>query len=1119
MKICITPQKTYFKTIRLMFSLIVLFLLVSFHSEVNAQTKKITIQQNNVTVEQVLSFLEKEAQVVFFYIDNDVELSRKVSLNLKDQPVTIILDELFKNTQNSYKIDRKQVYITKKSKPAEINDKRENNRKITGIVVDEKNTVLPGVTVSVFGSPRGVITDIDGSFSIEVSFADKLVFSFVGMQNQTVDIAEQTNINVMMSEQASELEEVTVVAYGTQKKESVIGAITSVSIENLKMPAGKISTALAGQMAGIVSVQSTGEPGESANFWIRGVSTFGANNKPLILVDGIERDLDLVDTEDIESFSILKDATATAVYGVRGANGIILITTKKGKESLKPAIKARVEYGSMSPVRLPKLANASQWIDYFNDISYDDSGVIPIPASEKEKYLTGYDSDLYPNVDWVKTVFRSYSPNMKAGLNITGGGKNFKYYISGNFYSENGMYNPIKNPNYDNSVAFNRFSFRSNIHVDITNSTKLTLNLANQYDTRNRLGENHNTLWTGILQTPAISLPTIYSDGKYAKMRPANSINPYYSLNFTGFSQDTWFNSQSLIGITQDFSEIITKGLTMNAKFSWDAVNSNIVDQRKRPNTYYALNRDENGDIVYEETATGSNYLSLNRTNRGTKTINFESSILYENVFDARHRVGAMILFSMREHNNDFPTDFIEAIPYRNMGFAGRATYSFEDKYFFEGNFGYNGSENFAPKYRFGFFPSIALGYLVSNEEFFRELTSTIHLLKIKSSYGLIGNDKIGGDRRFAFNTEMQDSNVSGWIFGNSGQISYSGITTGHPGNPNVAWEEARKFNIGVELGLFNALTIQADYFFDRRDGIYIMQESVPSIVGNNIQQYVNLGKMQNQGIDSSLEFFKKLGDLFVSIRGNFTFNRNKKLYDDKPTPVWAYQEEVNEPLNQNRGLVALGLFELEEDIVTSPSQSFFGQVRVGDIKYRDINGDGVIDNYDRIAIGYSTIPEINYGFGLSVNWKGFDASAFFQGVSHVTKFIGGNSVFGSVGNLMISGQIQSDVADKRWSLNNPNPNAEYPRMSVSLNSNNRAPSTFWQRDMSFIRLKNMEFGYTIPKKITNQVGVSDVRVYFLCVNMLTFSKFKLWDPESGGTTGGNYPQMRTLNLGMNINF
>lgn len=1098
-----------------------LFALVLIGVPAFSQNQSVVLSGKDITIQSAFEQIEKQTGLTFAYDAGTLDLKKIISGEIKANRLGEVLTQILKGTNSEYVINDKRI-IVRPTKQAVTNRHGEQaynskDKVVTGIVSDENGEPLPGATVQIEGTTRGVLTATDGSFSIEVASGDKLLVSFVGMKPKTVTIGTSFNLGIQLESLANELADVTVVAYGSQRKESVIGAITGLSVNDIKMPAGKLSTALAGQLAGVVSVQSTGEPGESANFWIRGISTFGANNKPLILVDGIERDLDLVDPEDIESFSILKDATATAVYGVRGANGIVLITTKKGQESVRPSIKTKFEYGYMSPVKLPQLADASQWIDYFNDVTYDESGIIPYPDSEKEKFLTNADPDLYPNVNWMNTVMKKRTPNMKGNISITGGNNKFRYYISGNFYREEGMYNPVKNPDYNNSVSFNRFSFRSNIDVNITKSTLLTLNLANQYDTRNRLGENHSTIWQGILQTPAISLPLIYSDGNYARMKPANSINPYYSLNYTGFSRDTWFNSQSLIGITQDFSDIITKGLKANVKFSWDAINSNIVDQRKRPSTYFAIGRADDGTLLYEQTSEGSDYLSLNRSNRGSKTINFESSIIYENLFNERHRVSAMILFSMRQHSSDFPANFIDAIPNRNTGIAGRATYSYADKYFFEANFGYNGSENFAPKYRFGFFPSVAVGYMISNEKYFENLKHIVNLLKLKASYGLIGNDQIGGNRRFAFNTEM-NNRAPGYTFGSIGQLSYTGIATGHPGNPNVAWEEAKKFNTGIEIGLYSALKIQADYFFDRRDGIYIQQESVPSVVGNNVQQYVNLGKMQNQGFDASLEFYKNFGDLFVSARGNFTFNRNKKLYDDKPTPIWPYQEEVNEPLYQNRGLVALGLFTSDEEIANSPSQTF-STPRVGDIKYKDINGDGVIDPYDVIAIGYSTIPEISYGFGASINWKGFDLSLFFQGVDHVTKFIGGLSIFGGGGNPLVTGQIFSEVADGRWSLKNPNPNAEFPRLSLSDNKNNKMRSSFWQRDMGFLRLKNAEIGYTLPKKLYSKAGISDLRIYIVGTNLLTFSKFKMWDPESGGTTGGSYPQMKSLNLGVNLHF
>ena len=913
----------------------------------------------------------------------------------------------------------------------------------------------------------------------------------------------------------AELDEVTIVAYGKQRKVSVIGAINTISTDELKSPVGKLSNSLAGQLAGIVVMQRSGEPGAGADFWIRGINTFGANNKPLVLVDGVERELDLVDAEDIASFSILKDATATALYGVRGANGIVLITTKRGVESV-PRISAKVEYGLANPVRLSKLANASQWIDYYNDISLESSGRLAIESAERAMYLNGTDPDLYPNVDWIKTIFKDHSNMTRANINVTGGSPKVRYYVGGSFYTEGSIMNVVDTKRYDASMRYDKFNFRSNIDINITSSTELGLSLSNQYEIKNRPAASLSNLYAFTILTPPISTPTIYSDGTIAL--PTVGYNPYNYLNTSGYSQDFSNNAQSLISVTQDFSKFVTPGLKANIKFSWDAFNGSTLNRVINPTTYHAIGRDENGDLIFINNNNGSNYMTLNRTNSGSRTINFEASANYDRLFLKKHRVGAMFLFNMRNYTDNFPGNYIAAFAHKNIGIAGRITYSYEDKYFTEFNFGYNGSENFSPQKRFGFFPSVAAGYMISNESFWDNLRSIIHILKIKGSYGEIGNDQIGGNRRFAFNSEM-NGYTDGYTFGtNPGNGYISGIATGVPGNENVSWEKAKKANIGVEIGFIDKLKFQLDYFYEKRSGIYIQQESVPSIVGLNVTQYVNLGEMRNQGFDGSMEYEQRFNDWYVSARANLTYNRNKKLYDDKPTPIWPYQSEAGFAYRQQRGLVALGLFESEEDIANNPKQTF-GNVRPGDIKYKDINGDNVIDAYDKVAIGYTDVPEISYGFGLSVGWKGFDASVFFQGVGHVTRIIGGAAFYGSSDNIKNTGQIYSEVADQRWSERNPNPNAKYPRLSMSKVENNLQPSTFWQRDMSFIRLKNAELGYTVPKHLYKQLGISTIRLYAQGVNLLTFSKFKLWDPELASDYGNVYPQMRTINFGLNINF
>lgn len=994
--------------------------------------------------------------------------------------------------------------------------------KVSGIVEDETGEGLPGASVKLKGGSKGVMTDVDGSFTIDVPRGSELEFSFLGMVPQTIKVGNETNFTVKLTPQSEQLEEVTVVAFGKQKKESVVGAISTIDASSLKVPVGNLSSAIAGKIAGAVVMQRTAEPGAGADFWIRGISSFGANNRPLILVDGVERSMDLVDPEDIQSFSILKDATATALYGVRGANGIVLITTKRGAES-KPKVSAKVEYGFTDPIKLPELANAEQWLNYYNDIELDASGRVQIQPTEMAKYLNGYDPDLYPNVDWMNTIFKDHASTTRVNLSVSGGTPAVRYYVGGSFYTESSIFNVQKNDMYDAQMRYTKYNFRANVDINITRTTELSLSLSNIYETKNRPGYALADIYTWTILTTPVSTPTIFSDGTAAF--PQNGFNPYYMLNQKGYSQDFYNTSQSLISLTQDFSDIITPGLKANIKFAWDAHNESTLDRNITPGQYYIDRnadggRDEDGNLIFHEKAPGNNYMTLSRSNRGNHNTNLEASVTYDQTFNKVHSVSAMFNFNMRSYTDDFPGNYIAAFPNKNIGIAGRATYNYDSRYFAEFNFGYNGSENFAPKHRFGFFPSVALGYVISNEKFWEPLTSTWNLLKLKASYGEIGNDQIGGNRRFAFNTEMATGQL-GFIWGIPSQNhAPGGVATGTPGNEDVSWEKAIKKNIGIELGFFNSsLSVNLDYFYEKRSGIFILQQSVPTVVGNNIQQYVNLGRMRNQGIDATLEYNKQFGDWFVSARGTFTYNRNNKLYDDKPTPIWPYQSEAGFAYLQQRGLIALGLFESEEDIANSPVQNFGGAVRPGDIKYKDINGDNIIDEYDKVAIGYTYIPEISYGFGASASWKGIDVSVFFQGVGHITRQIGGASFYGASENIWDKGQIFAEVAENRWTVDNPDPNAMYPRLAVTKVANNQQASTYWQRDCSFIRLKNAEIGYTFPKKWFAKAGITNVRLYLTGNNLLTFSKFKMWDPELETSNGTKYPQMRTGAVGLNVNF
>ena len=1000
------------------------------------------------------------------------------------------------------------------------------DKNITGVILDENNTGIAGAYVIVKGETRGAMTDDKGQFNISVSPSDVLVASFLGYIDQEIKVGSQTKVTFKLVPSANELEGVVKVAYGTQRKASVIGAISTVDMSTLAQSQGNLSTSLAGKLAGVVAIQKTGEPGASADFWIRGVSTFGANSTPLILVDGVERSMDMVDTEDIASLSILKDASATALYGVRGANGIVLITTRRGAES-KPQLSIKVETGMTSPVKLPEMASTGEFIDFLNNM-YINSGQEAIYKEfQKEQFLTGADPDLYPSVDWVNEMFKSQAMTTKANIGVSGGTKSVRYYVGGSYYLEDGILNTSANDRYDAQMSYQRFNFRTNVDINLTKSTILGMNLSTQFTVKNAPGAGLDDILTQTMTLTPTAIPMKYSDGTLASIK--GTANPYNLLNETGYSNTSSNIAQTTVSLEQDFSDFVTEGLKARIAFSFDATNTNVLKRSISPKTYRAIGRNEETNALqYEVIDDYAGYITLGTSHPNTKSqnsryINFEGSLNYERLIAYDHRVSAMALYSMRSLHLTNPGSYIAAFPYKSMGVAARATYSYKDRYFIEFNAGYNGSENFAPGHRFGFFPALAIGYMISNEPWWDGVSSVISTLKFKASHGKVGNDEIGGSRRFAYNTTINTS-ATGAAWGTTpasgvGYTTIGGITTDETGNPYVEWEEATKSNVGIELGLFEDLSIQADLFRDYRDGIFLMRQSTPSAIGLQKDQYVNIGEMLNRGFDMSAEYDHTFANGFrFSARANYTFNRNRLIYNDQPSQVEEYLNEVGFAYGQRKGLISCGLFKDQADIDSWPAQTF-GDVQPGDIKYKDINGDGQVDQYDKVAIGYTTIPEINYGFGISLGYKGFDASVFFSGVANVTRQIGGSNLYGASSSPQLTGQVFRDVAMNHWTVDNPDINAPYPRLGTTRSNNNVQTSDYWTRDMSFLRLKNAEIGYTFPKKWTKQAKIQALRIYVAGTNLLTFSKFKLWDPELDTAIGAKYPITRNISLGLNVNF
>lgn len=1098
------------------------------------------LEQKQSTMLDVLKFIETETGYVFFYSDEiKSELNRKAQTGVVKGSIQEILNPLFEKTELTYQINGNQVVVKRKaiSGPASLPSvSQKKSITVTGVVSDATGEPLIGANIWLKNSSVGAVTDIDGKYTIKVDgVGGVLTFSYMGMKSVDIAVNNQSTINVTLESDDEVLDEVVVVGYGRQKKESVVGAISTVDVANLKVPGASISNVLAGQLAGVVAMSRSGEPGKNsaADFYIRGVSSFKGNSTPLVLVDGIERELDLVDTDDIASFSILKDASASAVYGVRGANGVILITTKKGNVG-KPVINVRTEAGITSPTKMPKMVNSAQWADLYNDIQpgYYTPETI-------EMYRNGSDLDLYPNVNWIDALYNDLASNQRVNLSITGGTEIVKYYISGSFYNESSIFKSAGDIyDYNSSINYNKFNFRANVDLALTKSTTLNLNLANIYEKSfgPGFGDNDDTIWQYTYLVSPNAFPVQYSDGTIAAPSSDSGYNPWNMLVHSGYRQQFWNSSQSLVGLTQDFGVLWEplKGLTGNFKFSWDAWNTTIQRRSKEPTQYHATGRDEEGNLIFgTPIRTGSGELSYAIGRDGTMTTYMEASLNYERLFNEKHRLGALFLYNHKIHTRTQEGDKFKSLPYKNQGIAGRMTYAFNDTYFAEVNVGYNGSENFARGHRFGFFPAGAIGWMISNEKWFQPLTKVVDMLKLKGSYGIVGNDDIGGQRRWVYESTIlvgNDAGAGNWNYGSAGGNGGGGIRVGDVENLTASWEEAHKLNVGAEFSLFNKLRIQADYFSEKRTGIFLQRAGLPAIAGLSVIPYTNIGETKNQGFDGTMEYSQKIGQVFLTGRANFTYNRNELLNNDEPDWEYKYQNRIGKPFGsggamQPFGLVALGLFESQEDIDNSPKQTF-GEYRVGDIKYQDVNGDGVINSQDQIAMGYTNLPEMIYGFGATAQWKNWDVNVFFQGVNHVNFFLSGSTIktpFGS-GN-MERAAINEDVYNNVWRPGNTpeqNAGAIYPRLSwsgSSGSSNNAQTSDWWMRDGSFLRLKNFEVGYTMPKSLMSKTFIKSVRFYLSGNNLLTFSKFKLWDPEKGNGDGSGYPPNRVVTVGFNANF
>ena len=1095
----------------------------------NAQT--VTKAFRSVPLKTVLEEVERQTGYSILFENEDVDVSRPVTATFKDATLQTVLDTVLdKSLRYTVKGGGKLVTISRRS-PGSAPTAPNGEMTVAGTVISSAdNQPIVGANIYVEGTNVGTTTDAGGNYKLTVPASAKTVtVSFLGYDTKKISVRDIHLFKLItLADASNKLEDVVVVGFGVQKKESLVGAVQSVKPSDLQTSSSNLSTSFSGKIAGVIAVQKSGEPGaDGANFWIRGISTFGSGQSPLLILDGVEitnQMLNNIPPETIESFSVLKDATATALYGSRGANGVMIITTKNGRDSEKMTINLRAEFGASAPTRVPKVADGITYMETFNE-ARTTRGEKPYYSNEKIMGTKlGLDPYVYPNVDWYDMLFKDCTFNQNFNFNMTGGAKKIDYFLNASVYNENGIMRKPEASKFDTNINAQKYLFQANVSADATKTTRVSLKMNTQLHYRHAPIQSVSDLFayamTGMPCEFPATLPGEESDTfvRFGTNNAWNSgffTNPYAQL-CRGYGDQFRGHFTSALTVNQNL-DFITKGLSATGMATFYNRVYSAVYRSFTPFMYQLTdyNIDEAGNYSYtsNSTNTGTTYLGTTRGKDGYRELAFQAKIDYARTF-GKHDVGATIVYMQKERNMNISDEQeYAALPYRQQGLAGRVTYGFDKRYLFEANFGYNGSENFAAGKRFGFFPSVAVGWVISNEPFWKGIKEQVNLFKLRASYGLVGNDVISKDYadRFPYLTTVDMGQGYDVYIGNNFERKYGPILSVY-GNPNATWEESRKLDIGVEIGLFDSLNIIFDWFKEKRSGIFMQRTSLPSTFGmSGITPWANIGKVDNSGVDISVDYNKAFSkDLILSLRGTFTYAHNEIVEMDEPKYKWAYQYKAGHPINSIQCLIAEGLFRDEEEIASSPSQDIYATtypIRPGDVKYRDLNDDKIIDDNDMCWTGNPTVPEIIYGFGFSLKYKGFDCSAFFQGQGKVSILMYNYHPFATAATPG-SGLMQW-IADEHWSEDDPNPKALYPRLSPLWNNNNTKASTLYVRNGKMLRLKTAEIGYTYKK----------MRVYVSGTNLLTFAPFKYWDPEKGSGNGLGYPLQRTYNLGFQFNF
>ena len=1099
-------------------------------SPVYGQAKTFTVSLKNVTLKEVISYVEKNSQYVFFFKPEVINQSTQISVSLKNATVKQLLDKVSEQANIVYEMKERQIVL--KEKKVSEQSVSQKKRLLQGLVKDEQGNPIIGASIQLKNTGTGVITDLDGLFQIQVTDKNSvIVISYIGYVTQEISVGDRSSITVQLKEDTKSLEEVVVTAFGaTQKKETMVGAIQQVRPAELKVPSSSLSTSFAGRMAGVIAIQRSGQPGaDGADFWIRGKSTFGDATGVLIVLDGVEissSDLNALDPEVIESFSILKDATATAMYGTRGANGVMIVTTKSGQDLLKPIINFRLETSMSQLTSVPEMVGGVDYMKLYNealttrDITtglYDDT---KIRATEQ-----GLNPLVYPNVDWYNEMFNKNAFAQRFNFNIRGGKKAVTYFMSASVKHDAGNLKSLSKDyfSYNNNINVMRYDFVNNLSIKATNTTKISLGL--NVSLRDWKGPSAGVdgIFSMSREASPVDFPIVY---------PARNDKEIYTL-WGGMSGGIYNNgyrnpvAEYVVGYKKQFAstvnanirldqdlKMVTKGLKLHVLASfknWSKTettrkagyNQFEIDQYNEATGEYTLSR------VGNEQKTA---LNTEGAATGDRRIFIQAYLDYKRKFGV-HDVNAMLLYNQDQLDNNKPDNLLSSLPRRKQGIAARLSYAYDDRYLAEVNFGYNGSENFAKNNRFGFFPSIALGYNISQEKFWEPISNVISHFKLRGSYGLVGNDGI--NERYAYLEDIVLSSDK-WKYttGVNQNVNLQGPVWNRYYNPNLTWEVGKKLNVGFDMQLFHQVNLNFDVFKEIRSKIYMQKvNTLPDFIGTGETKiYENSGKMKNVGFDIALDYNKQITkDFFLSFKGTLTYAHNTILErDEPPFQLYPNLSSVGYSRGQHLVYVADGLFRDQADVDSHAEQTLGYIPQPGDIKYvdqPDANGncDGIINTNDRVYMGYPEDPEIVYGFGPSMKYKNWDFSFFFQGAARTSILMSGFHPFGKNATR----GVMKFIADDYWSESNPNPNAAYPRLTRDTNANNTVNSSYWLRNGAFLKLKNAEIGYTFKM----------FRAYLNGSNLLTFSPFKRWDPEMGGGSGMKYPTQRVFNIGIQFTF